>query len=156
MSVLLGIDPGKSTGWCFITDKGVVDCGVWTCDPYSSTVFDHPTYQPDKLIMEHPQIYRPTESQGDPNDLAGMIFQVGRFAQYYAMTYRTDFKVIEPAQWKRQLPKDICASRVWELLNPNEQTAVSRCGRGLSKKALLDMMDAVGIALFGAGRKLFP
>ena len=154
MSVILGIDPGRTTGWCFVTDRGVTECGVWACEPYSSTVFDHNIYQPDKLVMEHPQIYRPTESKGDPNDLAGMIFEIGRFAQYYAMTYRTSFKVIKPSEWKGQLDKDICAQRVFDMLNSNEQEVVSRCGRGLSKKPLLDMMDAVGIALFGAGRKL--
>lgn len=154
MSVLLGIDPGNTTGWCFITDRGVAECGVFPVAAHSLEVFDHPIYQPDQVIFEHPQAYRPGESKGNPNDLHGMVFQVGRWWQYYGATYRSKLRWIHPAEWKGQLNKDVCAARVWSLLTTEEQLVVSRCGKGLAKKPMLDMMDAVGIALFGVGRKI--
>lgn len=154
MSVILGIDPGRTTGWCFITSQGVVDCGVVQVDPHSHEVFDHPVYQPDTVLFEHPQIYRPGESPGDPNNLLGMVFQVGRWWQHYGTLYRAKCSYVLPKEWKGQLLKDVCAQRVWDLLTESEQRVVSKAGSGLAKKPLLDMMDAVGIALHAAGRKL--
>lgn len=154
MSVILGIDPAKSTGWAFHGDKGILACGVFDFTPYSMAVFDHPSFQPDVVCFEHPQIYQPTKSKGDPNNLAGILVQIGSWSRYYNSTYGAKIRTVEPAGWKGQLDKDVCAGRVYDMLSSEEQQIVSRCGTGLKRNPMLDMMDAVGIALFAAGRKL--
>jgi len=156
VTVLLAIDPGACAGWAYHTDKGIVACGiVHSGDAYKNGLIyiDHPTFEPDALAVEVPQIY--PKMQGDPNDLIKLAFHAGRLLQFqFSVSRIQEIKVFLPREWKGQMKKDVCAARVWDKLSPDEQAVVSRGGRGLAQSYLHNMMDAVGIALHASGRRL--
>lgn len=59
--------------------------------------------------------------------------------------------LLDPFEWKRQVPKAVHHRRIMSLLSPAE-TAVVQAALTTAKDGKLDLMDAVGILLYGLGR----
>lgn len=137
--MFLAIDPGISTGWAvFNADKQLQICGVG----------QPPTVGIKRVLIERPQIYRASQSKGDPNDLITLALGAGRYAERFESRGAVvDF--VLPTTWKGQVPKAIHHVRIYGALAAAEQEIVSRGGSGVSVKAREDMMDAVGLGVWG-------
>lgn len=103
----------------------------------------------ERLLLEKPQKY-PRDAV-DPNNLITLALSAGIAIGPFLVT-GTVLETVLPKQWKQQLPKDVCHSRCWAGLSPREQEVVSVCGKGVAKKPLLDMLDAVALGRWYVGR----
>ncbi len=144
--MLLAIDPGADTGWAFFDScRRLTSCGLG--DP----VLEAPA--PSRVLIECPKL-RP---RGEKNPNA--ILLVARGAGEYAGAYRSaDVSYLTPNDWKGSTPKDISNARTWAKLDPKEQETVDRFFRGapgrngLAPSRRHNVLDAIGIGLFGVGR----
>lgn len=92
------------------------------------------------LVIEVPQVYPGGRGKGNPNDLidlscvaGGVMALAGGRVTYYL-----------PAQWKGQVPKEICHARMFEALTDVEKTAIKLCRpAGL----MHNVYDAVALGL---------
>lgn len=102
----------------------------------------------DEIVVEGQRIY--PHSKADPEDIMRLAFAAGvaanqfRVAHEGATPYPT--MIVEPAQWKGSLPKDVAHARILSrcILDANAVEAVS----GPHKSHVI---DAIGIALWGLG-----
>lgn len=127
---LLAIDPGEKTGVAFFRD-GLLSTCVVTGDVYEVVA--------ERLVIEMPQYSR--NATRDPQALIKVAVCVGRWLQATkAAKVETPF----PVQWKGQLPKSVCATRVLNELKPVELTILwgdmqSFCG--LSEDTIVRKMS---------------
>ncbi len=151
----LAIDPGISTGWAFFgEDLKVVACGAGATVPDGHTTGGLTRY-PLVMVIERPKIYPARNMKGDPNDIVTLALQVGGYMYQFGTFGHATVKTIYPHEWKQQVPKDIHHPRIWRKLNIQEQAIVDQAGRGLNKKALGDMFDAIGIGQYAAEMGMF-
>lgn len=137
MSSLLAIDPGISLGWCLLQKGYIRNCGGGKVDP--------PISAWDRAIIECPFVY-PHRSGVDPNDLIKLAVQVGSFKGRLE-TLGVPVRMVFPAQWKGQLEKDVHHPRILKAIQTDEERKiVATASKGLNKKALGDMLDAIGLA----------
>lgn len=155
VSVLLAIDPGACAGWAIFTESGLAACGITKTDCRSVQMAhpSHPTLEPDTLAVELPQIY--PQIPGDPNDLITLAFLAGRMIEFqFSVARIRKLHIFKPREWKGQMKKDVCASRVWDRLTPDERVVCSRAGHAIADSYQHNMMDAIGIGLHALGRRL--
>lgn len=139
----LAIDPGRDTGWAFFGNIRLTSCGLglpWHHVPGS-----------DFVIIELPQVYRAAQSKGDPNDLIKVAVQVGEHKRHYEQR-GAQVRLVLPADWKGQVPKDIHHARIWSKLDAKEQEIVNEAGKGIAPSKRHNMLDAVALGLFGLNR----
>ena len=149
MSPYLAIDPGISSGWCVVNGSTgkILGCGGGAKSP--------PPMRGDwrRALIEMPFIY-PHRSNVDPNSLMVLARQVGN---YQALLEGLGVKVelVFPADWKGQLLKEVMHPRILGAISTDEEKKIFlQASKGLSKKGLGDMLDAVGLAqwAFRTGR----
>jgi len=136
--MFLAVDPGIDTGWAAFENCGeLIRCGVGD-PPFSG----YPLA--DIVVMEKPRVYSARNSKGDPNGLIILAMQLGR---YWERAEKSGLKsvFVFPQTWKGTVPKDIHNARVYGALTPQEQTIVGKCGTGLAKGKIHNMIDAVGL-----------
>lgn len=141
----LSIDPGESSGWALwneITGK-LYACGAGDFTALRLFLSGH-SYRIDGAVIELPQVYLKRLSKGDPNDLIKVAVQVGRYVESLDRLGCVA-KLVHPHQWKGTITKDAHHAQIWAKCTPQEQEIIRRHGQGLNKKALGDMMDAVGL-----------
>lgn len=138
--LILGIDPGISTGWCLL-GPDFIRAGILKEQDWPQL------WAANYVVIEKPNIYR---GHPRPNDLITLALSAGEIAGKYKSQAQGAVKYIWPADWKHQLPKDICWKRVCNLLTPSEVEQLD----GI-ESLRHDARDAVGIALFAQGRKVF-
>lgn len=103
---------------------------------------------PITAVYEWPQVYRASKSKGDPNDLIALAAIGALVAE---MLGAADDLTPTPAEWIGNLPKTTTgdpwasprARRIASVLSPAERARVP---------ASHDAIDAVGLALWAAGR----
>lgn len=147
--MLLAIDPGADTGWAlFDSCRRLQACGLG--DPVEAESV--PAY-PEKVLIECPRL-RP---RGEKNPNA--ILLLARGAGEYAGAFRAaEVAYLTPNDWKGSVPKDISNARTWSKLDPQEQWIVDAAFRaapgrnGLAPSKRHNVLDAIGIGLFGVGR----
>ena len=104
---------------------------------------------PHAVLIELPRIHVVTRGgKADPADIIRLATLVGALAQYWTMQGSV-VRLIEPADWKGQTPKDVTTRRGKAALVPEEQLRVDM-PRQASKQH--NVWDAVGIALWSVGR----
>jgi hypothetical protein len=94
------------------------------------------------LIGELPT-YRgrqPGVNKATPTDLIKLAVILGEFLGLYRRKVDV-VRLVTPAEWKGSVPKDICHSRIEDVLGPDEKMPENHNAR-----------DAVGIGLFELGR----
>lgn len=145
--MLLAIDPGRDTGWAeFTANRKLYACGLG--DPRMT----RPSGAiPEQVVIEKPRIYPTARSKGDPNDIITLAISIGRYAEYYADRGAT-VELVWPYEWKQQLPKSVCAARVYAALDTKEQLIVDAAGKQMAQAKVHNMMDAIGIGLYFLGR----
>lgn len=146
MSILLAIDPGISTG-----------CAVFQ-DGYLLRAHNAPPWDLEwrylnltRTIIEVPHVYPASKSKGDPNDLIKLAVRVGEYKRY-CETLGPPVELVEPAAWKGQLSKEIHHARGAKKVTSGEAATWQSALAGLSKKAQLDVSDAVCLGLWALGR----
>lgn len=142
MTRCLAVDPGNISGWALFVNGLLTDCGVWHGYPRPLQ-----TMSANKVLIEMPQFYRASLSKGDPNDLAKVCVGVGKYSAWFE-DLGAVVTTVKPSEWKGQLKKEVHHPRIWSALCPLDQTLVSARGKGLSAKALTDLMDAVGLGFW--------
>lgn len=119
------------------------------------------TSQIKTLIVEWPQVYRGPLLKGDPNDLLALAGVDGAIA---ALFPQADLRRFKPAEWKNQIPPNVCAMRIVNALKDHERPRFDRFDQFLA--ALLkarasdeeiggtdhNTADAIGIGLKFVGR----
>lgn len=91
-------------------------------------------------VIELPQIYARSRSQGDPNDLVKVAYLAGQLTAFVKSV-----RVVQPREWKGQRPKEVCKRLSKAALLSGELAVIPR-GLGL------DGWDAIGIGLQHHGR----
>lgn len=138
--MILGIDPGVSTGWSLWTAKGEF-AGA------GASGGDFPLVGVTHAAIERPQIYRASQSKGDPNDIVTLAIQVG---QYKERLEARGVKVtlVLPTTWKGQLKKEIHHARILGSLPEVEKVRVVKSLETVAKSHRHDTLDAIGLGLW--------
>lgn len=82
----------------------------------------------------------------NPNDLLDLAMCSGAFYGALCVDMVASLTLVEPAEWKAQVPKDITKKRIEELLAPSEKVNIKKGGE------MHNVYDAIGIGLFALGR----
>lgn len=100
----------------------------------------------DLLIIEHPRIY-PGMPSKDLNDLID-VANVGSAVNTAMHLNSTAFQTVFPSEWKGNVEKKVMLERIRSKLS----TAELKACRFTNKSDNEDLLDAVGIGLWRAGR----
>lgn len=84
----------------------------------------------------------------NPNDLLDLAMCAGAFYGALCVEMRASLRLVEPAEWKAQVPKDICRRRIEAMLSDEEKSAIKKGGE------MHNVYDAIGIGLFATRRAL--
>lgn len=151
---ILAFDPGNCTGVALLT--------TWDgCSGHLSKIeagvfdFDRPNLPlADLVVIEKPVIYPGGRGNGNPNDLITEALTAGEIKGMVRSRFVCDFKIVRPSDWKRQLSKDICWARVEKLLTEDEKAQLAHVYK-MPKSVRHNVQDAIGIALWAAGRRVY-
>lgn len=98
------------------------------------------------LVGEIPVAYPGKQGMKvDANDLLHLAACAGAFYAGLSES-KAAVELVLPAEWKAQVPKDICRGRILEELSEDEKGGVEKGGD------MHNVYDAVGIGLFKLGR----
>jgi hypothetical protein len=174
---LVAVDPGiRGCGVACFTD-GVLDRaayvksparsgnGLWECVAVARAVEDWYEGVADVVAVEWPQVYASRIMKGqqggdkDPNDLlalcgidaavATLLLEVGW--EHGNPMSPSKFVTYRPREWKGQMTKEACHTRLRSRLSPDETAVVDAASRE-AKSLAHNMLDAVGIGLHHLGR----
>ena len=109
-----------------------------------------PTCQPTRWDIERPQVYPGkgrSAMQEDVELLTELVDRLVRELKPLGVEVHTH----APYAWKRSVPKIIHHRRILAALDPTERARLARV-LGVSGTANLDVLDAVALGLFVAGR----
>ncbi len=106
------------------------------------------------MVIERPKIYPARQMKGDPNDIVTLALQAGGY-MYQFRELGAQVLTVYPHEWKGQVPKDIHHPRIFKKLSLEEAAVCGAGGRGLNKKALGDMLDAIGIGQYASEMGMF-
>jgi hypothetical protein len=150
--MLLAIDPGADSGWAvYDSCRRLEACGLGD----SFAPFVGSSLLPSKVLIECAEL----RGRKDPNP--NSILLMARNAGEHAGLWKSkgvEVVYLEPNSWKGSTPKLIDHARTWGKLDENERGVVDRCfstapGRnGMAPGKRHNVLDAVGIGLFGVGR----
>lgn len=154
--MILAFDPGVCTGWATCNARGMLSaCGViafegfWfevTQELLNASSFMNVT---STLVVERPQVYDPRLQKGDQADIVATSVRAGVLLQRFRPWGRLDAERLPtPREWKGSVDKDVHNARVLAKLSPEERARIPK----LPKKELHNLIDAVGLALWAAGR----
>jgi hypothetical protein len=136
-NVLTSIDPGVHQGWARFSGGMLYACGLGET-PFVGDVY-----------IELPQVYARQKKRADPNDLITLAVRIGQLkerAERKSLTVR----LIKPAEWKGQTPKEIHNRRVLAAMQPSEVEVFKELKVAQSLKH--NVLDAIGIGLWALGR----
>lgn len=138
--MLLAIDPGADQGWALFSDsKALISCGLGRppADPVSRILIERPHGHGNKAPIR---------------DIITCAIRAGETGGVLRNDRKVEPEYIEPATWKGSVKKKISHERIWAKLSPEEQARVADAGKGVAASKRHNMLDAVGIGLFGVGR----
>jgi hypothetical protein len=149
--MLLAIDPGADTGWAvYDSCRRLTACGLYDGDRNITL----PSVEPGaRVLIECPRL-RP-RGEKNPNSILLVARKAGEWAgrfHHHAVEY------LLPNDWKGTTDKKIDHPRTWARLDDKERAIVdayfrSAHGRqGLAPSRRHNVLDALGIGLFGVGR----
>lgn len=142
MGILLAVDPGADAGWAFFDDGRLIGCGLGT--PRQD--------RPDRVVIEKPMIYPGGRQEVPPNDLITLAVRAGEVGgAFRALGAVVDY--VLPRTWKNgPIPKDVMHKRILRRLDDAERALIDVAGRGMAPSKRHNMLDAVGIGLWGLRR----
>ena len=150
MSGFLAIDPGGPVlGWCWY-EGGVKALGLSRAPKNLKTARERATYHRGALDHYYPgrvvcecMAFRYRGNKTDPQDLIDLNLIAGHLGTEWWT----------PDEWKGRTPKEIHQPRILDRLDPGEKKTVDAFVAATRAKTLVhNAIDAVGLALFAAGR----
>jgi hypothetical protein len=139
---IAAIDPGICTGCAIFSGAALVKCGeiedLWDA-----------AKQAEIAVIERPVIYPFGKQKARPRDIITLALKAGYIA---GRLFPVPVRYVEPAEWKRQLPKEICHQRIAGILRKEELSIMNALKLPQSK--LHNCWDAVGIGMWYLGRKV--
>ena len=155
---LMTIDPGNDTGWAYIIDGEMVDCGLIKTKGIHNPFYElSRKYKPNRLVIELPQVY--PRMKTEPNDLIKVAVVCGKAE--IALGQRAVSIYVHPLRWKGTRPKEIDNKLTMRRLTTVEAMIFERKFPGAYEK-LLDkkdagaannVADAIGIGLWALKRR---
>lgn len=145
---VLALDPGNTTGWALVLRGVLVHAGHASYE----ALFETPpaTSAPVLVVIEVPRVYPFGRGKGDNNDLIDLAVRVGELRGWYRRkSWVQRVELIPPRTWKGTVPKEIHNKQVLAKLSPEELAVLPTKRRGGFDH---NMVDAVGLALWRAGR----
>lgn len=138
--MIVAVDPGvHMSGVALFSDDHVLNNAKWWPSDQVRFRLGCPLY------IEVPRIYPGSNSKkGDLNDLLDLSLMAGRI-----IGANSPVTTIFPAEWKRQVPKDVMVERIKSFLTPEERLRVEL---PTAKSKHHNVWDAVGIGLYAVGR----
>ncbi len=101
----------------------------------------------DEFVGEKPVVYPGARGlKTNPNDLLDLAMCAGAFYGALCVDLRASLRLVEPAEWKAQVPKEITRERIKAILTPQEISRIRKGGE------MHNVWDAIGIGLFASGR----
>lgn len=98
-------------------------------------------------------IYPGARQKARPRDVITLALRAGERAGLYGLRYGVTPEYFEPDEWKGgPVPKEVNHQRTWTKLDAREQDVLRQAAASVAKGRHHDMLDAVGIGLFGIGR----
>lgn len=148
--MLLAIDPGADTGWAFFDScRRLKACGLAA----QVVCLGDPPLHPERVLIECPKL-RP-RGEKNPNAILQVARNAGEWAGHFGTT---KVEYLTPNDWKGTTSKDISNARTWAKLDTHEQGIVDAFFRaapgrnGLAPSKRHNVLDAIGIGLFGVSR----
>jgi hypothetical protein len=134
--MLIAIDPGLKTGWACFREGVLVSCGLSTPERWNALLLDDVS-----VIIEEPTIY--PHSKAPPADVMALQLKVGELKGRFELR-GCKVELVQPREWKRQVPKPIHNMRTLKALTDAE--------RSLAEGVRHDVLDAIGLGLWKLGR----
>lgn len=101
----------------------------------------------EEFVGEKPVVYPGAKGlKTNPNDLIDLAMCAAAFYGVLLDYPGTVFSLVEPAEWKAQVPKEITRERIKAILTPQEISRIRKGGE------MHNVWDAIGIGLFASGR----
>ena len=101
----------------------------------------------DNIVGERQVVYPGAKGlKTNPNDLLDLAMCAGAFYGALCVDLRASLRLVEPAEWKAQVPKEITRERIKAILTPQEIGRIRKGGE------MHNVWDAIGIGLFACGR----
>lgn len=142
--MLLAIDPGTDLGWAlFGPDRRLSRCGFGT----------PPREGFEEAVIERPKIYPQGRQKANPKDVITLALTAGEFGGRCKDANAT-VRYVEPDEWKGgSIPKEIHQPRIWAKLTDAEKSVLDVACKGMAPSKRHNVVDAVGIGLWGVGRR---
>ncbi len=100
-----------------------------------------------RIVGERQVVYPGAKGlKTNPNDLLDLAMCAGAFYGALCVDLRATLQLVEPAEWKAQVPKEITRERIKAILTPQEISRIRKGGE------MHNVWDAIGIGLFASGR----
>ena len=107
----------------------------------------HVRLETNRVVGERQVVYPGAKGlKTNPNDLLDLAMCAGAFFSTLCVDMQAQLTVVEPAEWKAQVPKDITRKRIEGLLTTSEKVNIKKGGE------MHNVYDAIGIGLFALGR----
>ena len=101
----------------------------------------------DRIVGERQVVYPGARGlKTDANDLLDLAMCAGAFYGALCVEMRSNLTLVEPAEWKAQVPKDVTRRRIEGFLTDAEKAVIKKGGE------MHNVYDAIGIGLFALGR----
>lgn len=150
--MLLAIDPGANTGWALFASGQLVACGLG--EPPKTAALDD-------IVIEKPRIYPGGRQQARPEDIITLAVTAGETGGVLREQYGVQARYVFPSEWKGgAIDKDTSHARIRRRLGAAETAVLKgvlavgkRKGHPMAKSLSHNVLDAVGIGLYGVGRQ---
>lgn len=150
---ILAFDVGKRmAAWALAREGRIIGCGLvrWNDGVYPREL--GPAPEPVRAIIELPQVR--TRGRGRTpraSDIVACAITCGRVAQ--ALGPKATIEMVDPHDWKHSVDADVMLGRIESKLDQAERVILQRVQRsGVPASLMHNVIDAVGIALWGSGR----
>lgn len=140
---LVSIDPGKRhIGWALWIDGALGSCGVLRFEQLAQLrVYLDVVLKPQRIVCEVPQVYRASQSKGDPNDLIDLALTAG-----VCLASASDATAVRPRAWKGTTDGDVFEGRIRKRMEGNGPFAWGL--NDVPKSLQHNAVDAVGLGLW--------
>jgi hypothetical protein len=147
---LVSIDPStRDLAWARWDGKTLVACGLYPFDKLWVAGEWCRNVGGDVLVVEEPMVYHGAKNTkgADAEDLIQLAKVVGACA-----TFRGHVTFLKPANWKGQIPKDVCWMRSLKRLSVQEAAVYDAAIRQVGASKRHNVHDAIGLGLYYLGR----